>query len=117
MTRLMCLSIVLLAGLSGCRTQDPTKWYLTAYENEKFIFHHDHKKYIAECFQSFGPGKKTPDLTPDCTDLIAVPGIGLFHQPRPAKRDSMLAPSPPRRKLIPGSPPLVDFFAHSSTGA
>jgi hypothetical protein len=67
-----------VAGLSGCRSQDPTKWYLTAYENEKFIFHHDHKKYIAECFQSFGSGKKTPDLTPDCTDLITLPGIG--HQ-------------------------------------
>jgi hypothetical protein len=70
--------LAVLAGVSGCRSQDPTKWYLTAYENEKFVFHHDHKKHIAECFQSFGMGKKTPDPTPDCTDLITMPGIG--HQ-------------------------------------
>jgi hypothetical protein len=68
--------LAVLAGISGCRSQDPTKWYLTAYEDEKFVFHHDHNKYIAECFQSFGMGKKTPDQTPDCTDLITVPGIG-----------------------------------------
>jgi hypothetical protein len=75
--RLLALSLVLTTSL-GCSRRNPKEWYLTAYENERYVFSHDHKKYTAECFQSFGTGKKVPDLTPDCSILIMIPGIG--HQ-------------------------------------
>jgi hypothetical protein len=68
---------VALAGVTGCSQSDlhPSKWYLTGYENNRFIIQHDHKTYIAECFQSFS-FKNKPDSTPDCSTMLEIPGIG-----------------------------------------
>jgi hypothetical protein len=52
-TLLLALASI-LATLLGC--QDPSKWYLTGYDNEQYIFKHDHKAYAAVCWQSFHPG-------------------------------------------------------------
>lgn len=77
----VCLTLGLLAisgWISGCSKADmhPERWYLTAYDNGKFIIQHDHKVYTAECYQSFGVGRKNPDSPPDCTDLLTIPGVG-----------------------------------------
>jgi hypothetical protein len=62
------VAVLLLAGVMGCTVpHDPAKWYLTTYDNGKFVFQHDHKDYTAECFQSFGVGNTKPDSTADCT--------------------------------------------------
>jgi hypothetical protein len=63
--------------IAGCKpAHDPAKWYLTGYENGKLLIQHDHRLYTAHCFESFGAGRTTPDSTPQCSDMLEIPGIG-----------------------------------------
>jgi len=69
--------VLSVAVIAGCKpAPDPAKWYLIEYENKQFIFQHDHKRYTAECFQSFSTGRKDPDSTPDCTGILTIHGVG-----------------------------------------
>ena len=65
---------LLLTTFFGCK--DPSKWYLTGYENERFIFKHDHKTYAAVCWQSFHSGQSGSDEPADCSAMLSLPGIG-----------------------------------------
>ena len=67
--------------LFGCN--DPSKWYLTGYDNEQFIFKHDHKTYAAVCWQSFHSGQSGSDDPADCSEMLSLPGVG---QELPEKR-------------------------------
>jgi hypothetical protein len=76
MKRLL-FTVFAFAVLAGCKSaHDPAKWYLTGYENGKLLIRHDHKLYTARCFQSFSAGQKNPDSTPQCSDMLEIPGIG-----------------------------------------
>jgi hypothetical protein len=75
MTKTLFLSLAsVLIVLLGC--QDPSKWYLSGYDNEQFIFKHDHKAYAAVCWQSFHPGQLRSDDPADCSAMLGLPGIG-----------------------------------------
>jgi hypothetical protein len=80
-TLFLDLALVLIT-LSGCK--DPSKWYLTGYDNEHFIFKHDHKTYSAVCWQSFHSGQSGSDDPADCSEMLSLPGIG---QELPEKRN------------------------------
>jgi hypothetical protein len=80
-TLFSALALVLIT-LVGCK--DPSKWYLTGYDNERFIFKHDHKTYSAVCRQSFHSGQSGSDDPADCSEMLSLPGIG---QERPEKRN------------------------------
>lgn len=79
-TLFLALALVLIT-LFGCK--DPSKWYLTGYDNERFIFKHDHKIYTAVCWQSFHSGQSGSDDPADCSAMLSLPGIG---QELPEKR-------------------------------
>jgi hypothetical protein len=63
-----------LTTLIACK--DPSKWYLTGYDNERFIFKHDHMTYAAVCWQSFHSGQSGSDDPADCSQMLSLPGIG-----------------------------------------
>jgi hypothetical protein len=75
---MLILAVLLTVGLlAGCEpARDPAKWYLTGYENRKFLFEHDHKRYTAECMASFSGTSRQPDTVSDCTFILDAPGIG-----------------------------------------
>jgi len=78
MRRLILAALSLsISVIAGCKpAHDPAKWYLTGYENGKLLIQHDHKLYTGRCYQSFSAGQKDPDGTPQCSDMLTVPGIG-----------------------------------------
>lgn len=80
-TLFLVLALV-LTTLFGC--EDPSKWYLTGYDNEQFIFKHDHKIYAAVCWQSFHAGQSGSDDPADCSGMLGLPGVG---QELPEKRN------------------------------
>jgi hypothetical protein len=73
---LATLALLLTVGCDLPKVHDPAKWYLTGYENEHLVIQHDHMRYVARCFQSFSVGRQEPDATPQCSDMLVIPGIG-----------------------------------------
>jgi hypothetical protein len=89
MKTMFMLALLSRSAIAGCSQADlhPDKWHLTGYENGKLLIRHDHKLYTAKCFQSVSAGQKDPDSTPQCSDMLVVPGIG---QEIPEKRDGQV---------------------------
>lgn len=73
-TTLFLVLTFVLTTLFGCK--DPSKWYLTGYDNDHFIFKHDHKTYAAVCWQSFHSGEASSDDPADCSQMLSLPGVG-----------------------------------------
>jgi hypothetical protein len=90
---LVLLSIDLLVAACSKADMHPSKWYFTAYENRRFIFEHDHKKYTAECMNSFSTTSRQPDAVPDCSFVLTMPGIGneLPERMFPGRKDGWIS--------------------------